>query len=39
VTVNGTSLAAGDGAAIEAEPSLQISAAGGEAELFLFDLA
>ncbi len=38
VDVNGTALEAGDGAAIEAEPSLAIVAAEG-AEILLFDLA
>jgi redox-sensitive bicupin YhaK (pirin superfamily) len=37
VTVNGTALRAGDGAAISAEPSLDIASAG-NAEVMLFDL-
>jgi quercetin 2,3-dioxygenase len=39
VTLNGVSLAEGDGAAIEGETSLAIAAADGEAEILLFDLA
>jgi hypothetical protein len=39
VTVNGASLAEGDGAAIEEETSLAIAAAAGDAEILLFDLA
>ncbi|HEY0593809.1 MAG TPA: pirin family protein [Thermoanaerobaculia bacterium] len=39
VTVNGTPLAQGDGAALEGERSLEIAAADGEAEILLFDLA
>ena len=39
VTVNGTALAAGDGAAIADEAALEIAAAGdAEAEFLLFDL-
>jgi len=39
VTVNGTSLAAGDGAGVSGEDVLELAAAGGEAEVLLFDLA
>ncbi|MCA1734027.1 MAG: pirin family protein [Acidobacteria bacterium] len=39
VTVNGVSLAEGDGAAIEEETALAIAAAAGDAEILLFDLA
>ena len=38
ITLNGVQLAAGDGAAVEGEPELTLSAAA-EAELLLFDLA
>lgn len=39
VTVNGTSLTTGDGCALEGEPAVVIAAAGGPAEVLLFDLA
>ena len=38
VAVNGQTLAAGDGAAIEAEPVLEIAGKDGETEFLLFDL-
>jgi len=38
VTVNGVALGAGDGAAVEGEESLSVAAAGGPAEVLLFDL-
>ncbi len=39
IEINGTRLGAGDGAALENEQSLKITAAGQKAELLLFDLA
>ena len=39
VDVNGQRLAAGDGAAIEGEPVLEITGKGSDAELLLFDLS
>jgi redox-sensitive bicupin YhaK (pirin superfamily) len=38
-TVNGTAVRAGDGVALSREPEVILAAAGGEAELLLFDLA
>jgi redox-sensitive bicupin YhaK (pirin superfamily) len=38
VALNGQALAAGDGAAVEAEPALELRASG-DAEVLLFDLA
>jgi redox-sensitive bicupin YhaK (pirin superfamily) len=39
VEVNGQALVAGDGAAIEAEPALEIIGTANSTELLLFDLA
>ncbi|MBZ5524522.1 MAG: hypothetical protein LAP21_19965 [Acidobacteriia bacterium] len=39
ITVNGQELKAGDGAAITAEPKLQLAGVGDSSEVLLFDLA
>jgi len=39
VSLNGTTLKAGDGAAVEREPALEITGRAPSSELLLFDLA